>query len=76
MHAPLNHGKTVDHDKTLTEPTIKPGLGAIGWWLIRDSAGMHHAMPMRNASLKGPWKANMTWTYEAAEVRAWLKYNK
>lgn len=63
-------------DNTKTEPSIPPGMGAIGWWLYADNLGMHYATPMRSAALKGEWKASMTWTYEAAEVRAWLKRNK
>lgn len=60
------------HDNRMTDPMIKAGQGAIGWWLHKDKDGVKHATPMRSAAMKGQWKQGMTWTYEPAEVRAWL----
>ena len=60
------------YDKQLTDPMIRAGQGATGWWLHKDIHGVKHATPMRGAAMKGSWKQGMTWTYEPAEVRAWL----
>ncbi len=61
-------------NKMHTAPGIPAGPGATGWWLYMDK-GVHHAMPMRNAVLKGAWPSNMTWTYDPGEVREWLYRN-
>lgn len=68
--------RPANQDRTVTEPNIPRSPGTTGWWLYLDTDGRHTAMPMRATTLNGAWPDNMTWTYEPAEVRAWLQRNR